>query len=224
MGKISVVDPAWLSSQTPTTLCSYREKELLYLRENGIGKLEEWDKDYDYNVYNDFGDPDSSPVLARPVLGEFKEYPYPRRGRIVRPPSNTDPKSVRWIPQIASFEIYCPRVEKFTPLKLKDVLSNAQKAMTQLFSLQLAAIGDVTLNEFKNFEDVLVSLQLAAIGDVTLNEFNNFEDVLQNMPPKRRNENQSAPQLEDPLGKHVTHTEFRDAFTTLAQLVAAQNE
>ncbi|PHU04930.1 hypothetical protein BC332_25752 [Capsicum chinense] len=67
---------AWLFSQTPAALCSYREKELLYLRGNGIRKLEEWDRDYDYNVYNDFGDLDSIPLLARPVLGEFKEYPY----------------------------------------------------------------------------------------------------------------------------------------------------
>ncbi|KAF3663058.1 hypothetical protein FXO38_10824 [Capsicum annuum] len=119
---------AWLFSQTSAALCSYREKELLYLRGNGIGKLEEWDRDYDYNVYNDFGDLDSSLLLARPVLGEFKEYPYPRRGRIIRCPSKTDLKSVRWIPQIASFASYCPR---------------------------LAAIGDVTLNEFKNFEDVM---------------------------------------------------------------------
>ncbi|KAF3676200.1 hypothetical protein FXO37_05445 [Capsicum annuum] len=95
---------AWLFSQIPAALCSYREKELLYLRGNGIGKLEEWDRDYDYNVYNDFGDLDSSLLLDRPVLGEFKEYTYPRRGRTIRCPSKT---------------------------------------------------GDVSLNEFKNFEDVM---------------------------------------------------------------------
>ncbi|KAF3685344.1 hypothetical protein FXO37_00715 [Capsicum annuum] len=44
------------------------------------------------------------------------------------------------------------------------------------------------------------------------------------MPPKKRNENQSAPQPEDPLGDHVSHAEFRFTFTTLAQSVAAQNE
>ncbi|KAF3665884.1 putative zinc finger protein [Capsicum annuum] len=37
------------------------------------------------------------------------------------------------------------------------------------------------------------------------------------MPPKRRNGNQSSPQLKDPLGDHVSYAEFRTAFTTLAQ-------
>ena len=42
------------------------------------------------------------------------------------------------------------------------------------------------------------------------------------MAPKRRN--QPAPQFEDPLGEHVSHVEFRAAFTILAQSIAAQNE
>ncbi|PHT52616.1 hypothetical protein CQW23_07078 [Capsicum baccatum] len=58
-----------------------------------------------------------------------------------------DPKSESLLPQIESFD--------FFPLKLKEVLSNTQKSMGQLFTLQLSAIGDVTLNEFNNFEDVL---------------------------------------------------------------------
>ncbi|PHT80153.1 hypothetical protein T459_18205 [Capsicum annuum] len=133
----------------------YREAELLHLRGTGTGKLEESDRVYDYDVYNDFGDPDNSPLLARPVLGGSTQYPYPRRGRTGRPPSKADPKSESRLPQITSFAIYSPRDEKFSPLKLKDVLSNAQKAMAQLLSPQLAAIGDVTLNEFNSFEDVL---------------------------------------------------------------------
>ena len=42
------------------------------------------------------------------------------------------------------------------------------------------------------------------------------------MAPKRRN--QPTLQPEDPLGEHVSHAEFRAAFTTLAQSMAAQNE
>ncbi|KAM3215682.1 hypothetical protein P3L10_025122 [Capsicum annuum] len=41
-----------------------------------------------------------------------------------------------------------------------------------------------------------------------------------NMTPKRR----TQPVQEDPLGDHVSHAEFRAAFTTLDQSVAAQNE
>ncbi|KAF3656045.1 hypothetical protein FXO38_14385 [Capsicum annuum] len=54
--------------------------------------------------------------------------------------------------------------EKFSPLKLKDVLSNAQKAMAQLFSPHLATIGDVTLNKFNSFEDVLKVYEPGAPG------------------------------------------------------------
>ncbi|KAF3655782.1 hypothetical protein FXO38_14518 [Capsicum annuum] len=45
-----------------------------------------------------------------------------------------------------------------------------------------------------------------------------------NMPPKRRNGNQSASQPEEPLGEHVSHAEFRAACTTLAQSITSQNK
>ena len=35
---------AWLPSETPVKLHWYRKNELLNLRGNGIGKLEEWDR------------------------------------------------------------------------------------------------------------------------------------------------------------------------------------
>ena len=46
------------------------------------------------------------------------------------------------------------------------------------------------------------------------------------MPPKRKNENQLAPQpvQADPLDKHISHAELRVAFTTLANSVATQNK
>ena len=51
------------------------------------GDTEKWDRIYDYATYNDLGDVDTSPDLARPTLGGSSQYPYPRRLRAGRAPS-----------------------------------------------------------------------------------------------------------------------------------------
>lgn len=71
----------------------YRETELKCLRgeieevAKGDGVRKEWDRIYDYATYNDLGDVDESPDLARPTLGGSSQYPYPRRLRTGRAPS-----------------------------------------------------------------------------------------------------------------------------------------
>ena len=62
-----------------------RETELENLRGDGEKERKKFDRIYDYDTYNDLGDPDnSSEDLARPVLGS-KVHPYPRRCRTGRP-------------------------------------------------------------------------------------------------------------------------------------------
>ena len=85
------VEQSYLPSQTPSGLCRLRETELEILRGNGQGERKSFERIYDYDVYNDIGNPDSSVDLKRPVLGG-KERPYPRRCRTGRPRCKTGDK------------------------------------------------------------------------------------------------------------------------------------
>jgi len=65
----------------------YRQEELKTLRGDGKGERKEWERIYDYDVYNDLGDVDKNASLARPVVGGSSNLPYPRRGRTGRKPA-----------------------------------------------------------------------------------------------------------------------------------------
>ncbi|PWA77611.1 linoleate 13S-lipoxygenase 2-1 protein [Artemisia annua] len=104
---------ACLPSDTPSGLKTFREKELSILRGDGVAvkPREKIDRIYDYDVYNDLGDPDKDPELARPVLGT-KDYPYPRRCKTGRARTKADPLS-----ESRSSDIYVPRDEAFSEVK-----------------------------------------------------------------------------------------------------------
>ncbi|ONI04496.1 hypothetical protein PRUPE_6G324400 [Prunus persica] len=153
--RVFFVNKTFLPSETPLPLRKYREEELVHLRGDGKGELQEWDRVYDYAYYNDLGNPDKGPKYARPTLGGSSEYPYPRRGRTGRPPTKTDSNSESRIPLLMSLNIYVPRDERFGHLKLSDFLAYALKSIVQFIRPELEALFDKTPNEFDSLEDVL---------------------------------------------------------------------
>ncbi|KAK4595879.1 hypothetical protein RGQ29_014103 [Quercus rubra] len=145
----------YLPSDTPVPLLKYRENELVNLRGDGKGELQEWERVYDYAYYNDLGDPDKNAKYARPVLGGSSEYPYPRRGRTGRPPTKTDPNTESRLELLMSLNIYVPRDERFGHLKLSDFLAYALKSVGQFLKPELESLFDSTPSEFDSFKDVL---------------------------------------------------------------------
>ncbi|ONK59665.1 uncharacterized protein A4U43_C08F9020 [Asparagus officinalis] len=153
--RVFFTNDTYLPSEMPETLRQYREEELHRLRgDNVTGELQEHDRVYGYDYYNDLGNPDKGPAYVRPVLGGSKEYPYPRRGRTGRPPTKSDPKSESRLP-LLSLDIYVPRDERFGHLKMSDFLAYALKSVTQALLPTLNALFDETPMEFDSFQDVL---------------------------------------------------------------------
>ncbi|KAJ1420343.1 PLAT/LH2 domain [Sesbania bispinosa] len=149
--RIFFANDTYLPSKTPAPLVYYRQLELQTLRGNGTGERKEWERIYDYDVYNDLGDPDKSEVYARPVLGGSTTYPYPRRGRTGRKPTATDPNS-----ESRSDNVYIPRDEAFGHLKSSDFLAYGLKSVSQDVIPAIQSVFDInfTPNEFDSFEEV----------------------------------------------------------------------
>ncbi|KAK7243381.1 hypothetical protein RIF29_38176 [Crotalaria pallida] len=110
--RVFFTDKSYLPSETPSGLRRLREEELVQLRGNGEGERKSSERIYDYDVYNDLGDPDTNIALTRPVLGGSKQRPYPRRCRTGRKHSDADPPSEK-----KSLSFYVPRDEAFAEIK-----------------------------------------------------------------------------------------------------------
>ncbi|KDP20203.1 hypothetical protein JCGZ_07923 [Jatropha curcas] len=109
--RLFFTNKSYLPSQTPDGLRRLREEELVLLRGDGQGERKKGERVYDYDVYNDLGDPDNDSDTKRPVLGG-KQLPYPRRCRTGRPRCKTDPLS-----ESRSSSVYVPRDEEFSEVK-----------------------------------------------------------------------------------------------------------
>ncbi|QCE09083.1 lipoxygenase [Vigna unguiculata] len=148
--RIFFANNTYLPGETPAPLVKYREEELKNVRGDGTGERQEWDRIYDYDVYNDLGNPDKGEAYARPVLGG-STLPYPRRGRTGRGKTRKDPNSEK-----TSDFVYLPRDEAFGHLKSSDFLTYGLKSVAQdvLPVLTDAFDGNVLSLEFDNFAEV----------------------------------------------------------------------
>ncbi|MED6113079.1 Lox2p [Stylosanthes scabra] len=145
--RIFFTNQVYLPSATPAALVKYRNEELENLRGDGTGKRKEADRIYDYDVYNDLGNPDKDTTLARPILGGSAQYPYPRRCRTGRRNTKKDPNS-----EVLSSSTYVPRDEIFGHLKSSDFLTFGIKSLSQtVLPLFQSALGFNA--EFHSFDD-----------------------------------------------------------------------
>ncbi|KAG4958874.1 hypothetical protein JHK87_035507 [Glycine soja] len=141
-------DKSYLPSQTPCGLRRLREVELMLLRGNGEGERKSYERIYDYDVYNDLGDPDFSIDLKRPILG-CSEHPYPRRCRTGREHSIADPLSER-----KCLNIFVPRDEAFAEIKQ---LQFTTTTISLGLSAILASLDTIFIDQnlgFASFQDI----------------------------------------------------------------------
>ncbi|KGN54488.2 linoleate 13S-lipoxygenase 2-1, chloroplastic [Cucumis sativus] len=170
--RVFFTNKSYLPSQTPAGLISMRESELVNLRGNGTGERQSYDRIYDYDVYNDLGDPDKNEDLKRPVLGG-STHPYPRRCRTGRPPCQTDPQSE----QKATGSIYVPRDEAFSDIK------RAQFNASTLLNVLKTIIPNLQVHfdrnaGFPHFESIDALFDVDGFNLPPLESTTSFKDLL----------------------------------------------
>ncbi|CAN1359032.1 Linoleate 13S-lipoxygenase 2-1, chloroplastic [Linum perenne] len=162
--RIFFTTKSYLPSDTPNGLKKLRNDELVVVRGSGQGERRKGDRIYDYDVYNDLGEPDRSADLKRPVLGG-KEHPYPRRCRSGRQRST---KGIYAYPESESrgLYFYVPRDEEFSEIK------TAQFGAKTLYSVLHALVPTL--------ETILIDKDLGFPHFTAINEM--FDQGL-NLPP-----------------------------------------
>ncbi|KAL8043450.1 hypothetical protein ABFX02_09G120700 [Erythranthe guttata] len=141
----------YLPNETPKGLKALREKELREQRGDGKGERKLSDRVYDFDVYNDLGNPDKGIDSARPILGG-DHIPYPRRCRTGRPPTDTDLNSESRVEK--PLPMYVPRDEQFEESKMNAFSTGRLKAVLHNLIPSLMASISVNNKDFKGFSDI----------------------------------------------------------------------
>ncbi|RDX81330.1 Linoleate 13S-lipoxygenase 3-1, chloroplastic, partial [Mucuna pruriens] len=142
----------YLPGDTPAGLRVLREKELINLRGDGKGVRTLSDRIYDFDTYNDLGNPDKGAEFTRPILGGSQIHPYPRRCRTGRAPTDTDmhAESRAEMP----LRMYVPRDEQFDESKQKTFAIKRLKALLHNLIPGLKATLFANNRDFNRFSDI----------------------------------------------------------------------
>ncbi|KAG8365933.1 hypothetical protein BUALT_Bualt17G0023500 [Buddleja alternifolia] len=148
--RIIFKNQAYLPSQTPAGIKDLRREDLLSLRGNRKER-QMHERVYDYDIYNDLGNPDKGEDLIRPIVGT-KERPYPRRCRTGRPHTETDPFTETRIEK--PHPVYVPRDETFEEVKQNTFSAGRLKALFHNLIPLIAATLSSSDIPFTQFSDI----------------------------------------------------------------------
>ncbi|EFJ33747.1 lipoxygenase [Selaginella moellendorffii] len=140
----------YLPNETPTGLTNARKSDLKALQGDGTGIRQDWDRIYDYDTYNDLGNPLLN--MKRPTLGGSTDLPYPRRCRTGRININ----GVETLTLTPLNKFYIPSDERFGSVKNSDFLADGLKALTHsvLPALESIITFDQTFDSLKEIKDL----------------------------------------------------------------------
>ncbi|KAL5822354.1 hypothetical protein ACOSQ4_020254 [Xanthoceras sorbifolium] len=141
----------YLPHETPAGLRVLREKELRDLRGDSKGERKLSDRIYDFDVYNDLGNPDKGVDFSRPSLGGDK-IPYPRRCRTGRLPTDTDMHAESRVEK--PLPMYVPRDEQFEESKMDTFSTGRLKALLHYLIPSLKASISADNHDFNGFSDI----------------------------------------------------------------------
>lgn len=150
--RIFFSNKAYLPGDTPDGLRVLRQKELINLRGDGKGVRTLSDRIYDFDTYNDLGNPDEGIELTRPTLGGSQNHPYPRRCRTGRAPTDTDLHAESRVEM--PLPVYVPRDEQFDESKQNTFAIKRLKAVLHNLIPGLKASLSANNHDFNRFSDI----------------------------------------------------------------------
>ncbi|CAD6260741.1 unnamed protein product [Miscanthus lutarioriparius] len=152
--RVFFTNKPYLPAETPPGLQELRRQELSDLRGEGsdAGERRITDRVWEYDVYNDLGNPDKGAEFARPILGGEQQLPYPRRMRTGRPKTFTDDRAESRVEYPEP--IYVSRDEEFEEGKNEMLSEGALKALLHNFMPLLVSSVSPDIRDFAGFHDV----------------------------------------------------------------------